>query len=280
MAGYVAGSMGQRSRPPAILEEAGGPMADPGGDMLISIATNLHLLIRPHVPPRASRMPVPRELYPLYGTTRPLDPADALYMEPRSSRFRSGNSLPPRRWPARARCSAAPTRSCPNPKRTSPHFWAATGLFCLAPGQQKAATVLLRTVPLTIGFTPNDEFAVIDQRKPAGQGVLYSPYGADPGPSTQYGLLTVLTGTDRFGKPRRTLQVTGTGTSAALQSAVEFFCSASSMRDLRQRLGAQGIHGFPPNYQVVVRCITSGVRRISYQYEMHVIVDKPLDPGR
>ena len=95
------------------------------------------------------------------------------------------------------------------------------------------------------------------------------------GPVTQYGLLTVLTGTDQRGKPRRTLQLTGTGTSAALQSAVEFFCSAASMRGLRQRMG-----GFPPNYQVVVRCTISGMRLISYRYETHVIADKPLETGR
>jgi hypothetical protein len=136
----------------------------------------------------------------------------------------------------------------------------------------------LKTVPLTIGFTAGDEFAVIDQRKPAGQGVLYIPHGGDP--SVQYGLLTVLTGTDRFGKRRRTLELTGTGTSAALQAAVEFFCSASSMRDLHQRFAAQGISGFPPNYQVVVRCTTSGMRLIRYEYETHVIVDRPLEPGR
>jgi hypothetical protein len=130
-------------------------------------------------------------------------------------------------------------------------------------------------VPLTIGFTANDEFAVIDQRKQPGHGVLYTPSGSDPGPATQYGLLTVLTGTDHSGKPRRTLQLSGTGTSAALQSAVEFFCSAASMRDLRQRMG-----GFPPNYQVVVRCTASGLRLISYQYETHVIVEKPLETGR
>lgn len=133
-------------------------------------------------------------------------------------------------------------------------------------------------MPLTIGFTAGDEFAVIDQRKPPGQGILYTPHGADP--STQYGLLTVLTGTDRLGKRRRTLQLTGTGTSAALQAAVEFFCSAASMRDFRQRLAAQGLSAFPPNYQVVVRATTSGMRLIRYEYETHVIVDKPLEPRR
>jgi hypothetical protein len=143
------------------------------------------------------------------------------------------------------------------------------------PVNSKAATVLLGTMPLTIGFTGADEFAVIDQRKPAGQGVLYKPSGHDPGPGTQYGLLTVLTRTDPSGKPRRTLEVTGTGTSAALQGAVEFFCSADRMRDLRQRMG-----GFPPNYQVVVRCTASGLRLVSYHYETHVIVDKPLEASR
>ncbi|HXK03309.1 MAG TPA: hypothetical protein VMS37_12960 [Verrucomicrobiae bacterium] len=280
VAGYLIGSLGQRPHPPAILEEAWGPMADPGGDMLISIATNLHLLIRPHVPPRASRMPVPRELYPLYGTTRPLDPADTLYMEPAQLSIPLGELS--------AAATLASTRAAfggsyqilPESEAPLTALLGRNGVLFGTPVNSKAATVLLRTVPLTIGFTPNDEFAVIDQRKPTGQGVLYTPYGADPGPSTQYGLHTVLTGADRFGKPRRTLQLTGTGTSAALQSAVEFFCSASSMRDLRQRFAAQGVHGFPPNYQVVVLCITSGVRLISCQYEMHVIVDKPLGPMR
>jgi hypothetical protein len=32
--------------------------------------------------------------------------------------------------------------------------------------------------------------------------------------------------------------------------------------------------GFPPNYQVVVRCTISGMRLISYHYQTHVIVDK------
>jgi hypothetical protein len=134
------------------------------------------------------------------------------------------------------------------------------------PVNSKAATVLLGTVPLSVGITAAEDFAIIDQRKPAGQREIYKPSGHDPGPSTQYGLLTVLTGTDRSGKPRRTIEVTGTGTSSALQGAVEFFCSADRMRELRQHMG-----GFPPNYQVVVRCTTSGNRLMSYHYQTHVV---------
>jgi hypothetical protein len=274
-AGWVAGSAGQKPRPPAILEEAWGPLADPGGDMLISIATNLHLLIRPHVPPRPGRMAVPKELYPLFGPTRPLAGSDILYMEPAQLSIPLGELS--------AAATLASTRTAfgggyqilPESEAPLTAVLGRNSALFGTPVNSKATTVLLRTVPLTIGFTPADEFAVIDQRKPPGQGIVYTPSGSDPSPATQYGLFTVLTGTDHAGKPRRTLQLTGTGTSAALQSAVEFFCSAASMRALRERMG-----GFPPNYQVVVRCTISGMRLISYRYETHVIVDKPLETGR
>src|ERR1017187_1846054 len=274
-AGWIGGSAGQKPRPPAILEEAWGPLAEPGGEMLISIATNLHLLIRPHVPPRATRMPVPRELYPLFVPTRPLADSDILYMEPAQLSIPLGELS--------AAATLATTRTAfgggyqilPESEAPLTAMLGRNGALFGTPVNSKATTVLLRTVPLTIGFTPDDEFAVIDQRKPPGQGILYTPSGSDPGPAMQYGLLTVLTGTDRTGKPRRTLQLSGTGTSAALQGAVEFFCSAASMRDLRERMG-----GFPPNYQVVVRCTISGMRLISYHYETHVIVDKRLETGR
>jgi hypothetical protein len=77
--------------------------------------------------------------------------------------------------------------------------------------------------------------------------------------SAMWGPAHRVTGTDRTGRPRRTLQVSGTTTSPALQSAVEFFCSAASMRGLRERMG-----GFPPNYRVVVHCTISGMRTMSY----------------
>lgn len=274
-AGWFAGSAGQKPRPPAILEEAWGPLAEPGGELLISIATNLHLLIRPHVPPRASRMPVPRELYPLFVPTRPLADSEILYMEPAQLSIPLGELS--------AAATLASTRTAfgggyqilPESEAPLTAMLGRNGALFGTPVNSKAATVLLRTVPLTIGFTPGDEFAVIDQRKPPGQGILYTPSGSDPGPVTQYGLLTVLTGTDHTGRPRRTLQLSGTGTSSALQSAVEFFCSAASMRALRDRMG-----GFPPNYQVVVRCTASGLRLMSYHYQTHVIIEKPLETGR
>jgi hypothetical protein len=272
-AGWLAGSAGQKPRMPAVLEEAWGPLAEPGSDLLISIATNLHLLIRPHVPARPGRMEVPRELYTLFQTTRPLADSDILYMEPAQLSIPLGELS--------AAVTLASTRVgfgggyqiLPESEAPLTAVLGRNGALFGTPVNSKAATVLLKTLPLSIGITASDGFAVIDQRKPPASNILYTPSGTDP--STVYGLLTVLTGTDHSGKTRRTLELTGTGTASALQGAVEFFCSASSMRELRARMG-----GFPPNYQVVIRCTASGLRLISYHYETHVIVEKPLELGQ
>jgi len=272
-AGWLAGRAGQKPRMPAVLEEAWGPLAEPGNDLLISIATNLHLLIRPHVPARPGRMEVPRELYPRFATTRPLSGSDILYMEPAQLSIPLGELS--------AAATLASTRTAfgggyqilPESEAPLTALLGRNGALFGTPVNSKSATVLLKTLPLSIGFTPSDEFAVIDQRKPPGGNILYTPSGTDP--ATHYGMLTVLTGTDHAGKPRRTLELTGTGTASALQGAVEFFCSASSMRELRAHMG-----GFPPNYQVVIRCTVSGLRLISYHYETHVIVEKPLELGQ
>jgi hypothetical protein len=270
-AGWIAGSSGQRPKPASILAEAWGPLADPSGDLLICIATNLHMLIRPHIPPRSSRMDVPKQLYPDFKITRPLSDTDTLYMEPAQL------SVPLAELAAAASLAATRTafgggyQILPESEAPLTALLGRNGVLIGTPVNSQAASVLLKTVPLTIGFTPDDEFALIDQTKPSGQGTLYTGQpGTDPGPRPLYALLTVLTTTDASGKQHRTLSLTGTGSSAAIQGAVEFFCSADRMRDLKRRLGGS----FPPNYQVVIKCTTSRGRLIAYDYERHVVVEK------
>jgi len=60
---------------------------------------------------------------------------------------------------------------------------------------------------------------------------------------------------------------------------VEFFCSPVHMRQLKERFLAAGLSGFPPTYQVVVRCKTSGLRLLSYEYAAHVVIPKPAEPA-
>jgi hypothetical protein len=270
-AGWLIGSSGQRPKPASILAEAWGPLADPGSDILICIATNLHMLVRPHIPPRTTRMEVPRELYPQFTATRPLGSGETLYMEPAQI------SVPLAELAGAAGLAATRTafgggyQILPEAEAPLTALLGRNGVLIGTPVNSLAASVLLKSVPLTIGFTSGDEFALIDQRKPAGEGVLYTAQpGIEPLARPIYGLLTVLTSSDASGKEHRTLQLTGTGSSAAIQGAVEFFCSAAHMRDLKRRMGGT----FPPNYQVVIKCTTSKGRLIGYEYERHVVVEK------
>jgi len=67
--------------------------------------------------------------------------------------------------------------------------------------------------------------------------------------------------------------------SAGVQAAVEFFCSPVRMSEFKNRLRASGLKRLPPTYQVVVRCKTSGVRLLSYEYAAHVVVDRLPSAG-
>lgn len=46
------------------------------------------------------------------------------------------------------------------------------------------------------------------------------------------------------------------------------------MKEMKDRLLASGLKGFPPTYQIVVHCKTSGVRLMSYEYGTHVVVGR------
>jgi hypothetical protein len=133
----------------------------------------------------------------------------------------------------------------------------------------QAASLLLRNLPYTIDYSKDELFAVIDQRKPAGQREMLVSDATD-GP---YGLITVLTDNDSAGKPKRTVVFSGGG-SAGVQAAAEFFCSPTRMSAMRERFRGAGVKGFPSSYQIVLRARTSGVRLISYEYVTHEIVRK------
>jgi hypothetical protein len=102
--------------------------------------------------------------------------------------------------------------------------------------------------------------------------MFVSQPSGDPVASTVYGLLTVITSTDLTGKAKRTLVLSGSA-SSGVQAAAEFFCSPWRMKALKDRFQAAGLKGFPPVYQVVVRCKTSGLRLISYEYAAHAVPD-------
>ncbi|HEY1338866.1 MAG TPA: hypothetical protein VGF59_15225 [Bryobacteraceae bacterium] len=263
--GILAGAYFVRQRPPAILKEAWGPLAEPGDEMLIAIATNLHMIVRPHISEHPWRFAAPDRLREVYGSNRPLEPGTPLFMEPAQL------SVPLAELAAAATLSN--TRSSfggayqilPEAEAPVAALRGRNAVLLASGTNSEAARALLHNLPLTIDYNGNNQFCVLDQRKPAGSNELFvaQPIGL-PVPSTLYGLLSVITWLESGGA-KRTVIISGAG-SAGVQGAVEFFCSPAHMRELKDKL-----HGFPAAYQVVVRCKTSGLRLISYEYAAHEV---------
>lgn len=257
--------------PASVLKEAWGPLAEPAGDMLLVIATNMHMLVRPHIAPNnPHRLPAPQEAYPLYPP-RPLAPGAPLYMEPATL------SVPLAELSAAA--TMANLRSAfgggyqilPESEAPVAALRGRNGVLIGSGTNSQAATVLLRNLPFDIDYNSQDQFAVFDQRKLPGQNQLFvaQPTG-EPVASVNYGLLSVITSSDLAGRLKRIVVLSGSA-SAGVQAAAEFFCSPVRMRELKNLFIAEGLKGFPPVYQVVVRCKTSGVRLISYEIAAHAV---------
>jgi hypothetical protein len=266
LVGLLAGWWLARPSPASVLKEVWGPLADPGDELLISIGTSLHMVVRPHISDHPWRFPAPERLREIYGSTRPLQSGVPLYMEPAQL------SVPLAELAAVAALSNTRTafggayQILPESEAPVAALRGRNAVLLGTGTNSEAARALLRNLPLTIDYDSSDRFCVLDQRKPAGQNTLFvaQPTG-QPVPSTLYGLLSVLTWPEAAGKVKRTVVLSGAG-SAGIQAAAEFFCSPVHMRELKVRL-----HGLPPSYQVVVRCKTSGLRLISYEYAAHEV---------
>jgi hypothetical protein len=279
-AGIAAGVLvAPAAHPPSILKEAWGPLAEPSGDLLVVIATNMHMLVRPHIAPHSRRLPAPEEVYPLYGPQRPLASGAPLFMEPAPLSVPLGELAATATLTNLRTAFGGTYQILPEAEAPVAALRGRNTVLIGSGTNSQAATALLRNLPYTIDYTPKDQFAVLDQRKPAGQNELFlsQPTG-EPVPTVLYGLLTVITSTDSQGTLKRTVVISGSS-SAGVQAAVEFFCSPVRMSEFKNRLRASGWKSLPPTYQVVVRCKTSGVRLLSYEYASHVVVDRPQSAG-
>lgn len=271
-AGALSDRLLNQSHPAAVVREAWGPLAEPGDNLLICIATNLHMIVRPHISQHPWRFPAPEELGSIYGPNRPLQPGSPLYMEPAQlsvplAELAAATDLANMRQSFGGSYQLLPESEAPVAAlrgRNSALIGSGTNSM--------AASLLLRNLPLSVNYGRDDHFAVIDQRKPAGENERFvsQPTG-DPVPSVMYGLISIITTVDSTGRPKRTAVFSGSG-SAAVQAAVEFFCSPIYLKEMKARFQAAGLKGFPARYQVVIRAKTSGIRLISYEYAGHEVV--------
>jgi hypothetical protein len=266
---------------PRVLDEAWGPLARPGANVLICLATPPHLVVLPYpdgpLPALTSILPpLPEEptFRQWYREHYPLEPTDRLGIHKTTGPIRLGdvNGLI---TAVRALDRLGVDFQIVAEKNMGLPALRGRNLVLFGnPDYSFAASKLLERTFWTIAYDPETRQRIIRPRDPAsGRTAVYAPVRDSRGwLSDVFGLITVLPSEGApESSPMRTAIFSCTNDSGC-QAAMEFFASATQMQDLRDRFHKDG-RGFPPAYQVVVRCRVQSGQTISGEYGAHVVLN-------
>ncbi|MBL8214650.1 MAG: hypothetical protein JNK87_28270 [Bryobacterales bacterium] len=265
LATWVAFTASGNAAVDPILAEAWGPLAAKDANVVLCVATPLHLTVGPasHTRLGAPAYPAPAEAYAEFRQHRPLQPDEKLGLlitdnvigvGTMNAVVASVNVL--RTFGARWQVL---------PERVSPisSLRGRNAIVFGAPVDSEASTKLLEKTPLTVAYDEGvKEFVILDRT--TGQKLV--PRKDARGEFTEvYGLVTVLPEGD--GERRQVVfaGITSTGT----QGAAELFATPKSLRELKAKLGGGG---FPAGYQVVVRCTFINKLLLAYEYHSHRVL--------
>lgn len=255
------------SRPEPVLVEAWGPMARPDADVLVCLATNLHLLVRPHLESSSNRVyPAFPELYAAFRNHRPLPQGTDLSMVVADNSVTFGEVWAAALASANLRTFGASHQILPESAVPIPALRKRNAVIVGVPADSLVVSDLLAHTPYTVGYSPEAHDQALLDRRGGTPKPSFPTQGGDA-----YGLLTVVPSDGVPARQKQIVVFSGVG-SAPAQAAAEFFCSATHLADLKRRLAQQSHSRFPTAYQVVVRCRTSQGLLVSWEYVTHVVI--------
>ena len=261
--------------PDPVVRDAWRPLAPAGEQVLISVGTNLHLIVRPYMNVVAEglpKYPAFPDLYPLFRQHRPLDSGTSLFMHPVDNSTQLGH--------AQALVIASTTLASMGrsyqilPERsTSAPALRGRGVVLIGdPQNSNEAAQALSATPLTLDFDGTAGDVVVRDRGGA-HAIWAGKRGADKRYTEVYGLISMLPATGERSGGHHMLIFSGI-TSVGAHGAAEYFARPEALNTFLRRLAAQGYTHFPASYQVVVRCTSSDTLLLSTEYVTHRVIAK------
>ena len=252
-----------------IVRQTLGPLLEPGGSSLITVATGPHLLLRPEntlIPAGTPGSPAPN-LAAWYSGLGHVLPAREVHLRPANTSTMWGDVV------ATATVSKLMTAAGTSSKVLTE---SATSMAVLRdnnvviigrPEYSVIVTSLLKGTQLSIEYSPLiSEYGVVEINAPAGTPPLYSPvFDSTLRSRIAYGLVTVLPSRAASSAPSRTVILSGT-MSAGTQAAAEFITSPNLLRAFYRDLAQNGFAAPPEAYQVVVRTEVAGSVTLEVEY--------------
>jgi hypothetical protein len=251
-----------------VVKEFWGPLTRPDTQVLISVGTVLHLVVRPYMTDVAEGLPkyaAPPELYPLFRQHRPLPEGEELSMHPVDNSVQVGHMAAVVEMAGTLRLAGAFYQILPERSAPAAAFRGRNVIVIGDPQNSDAAARILEKLPLTIDFDSTVQDLVVHERGGAGR-VWIPKRGRDKRYTEAYGLITMLPGEDDASA--RIVVLSGIS-SVGTHGAAEFFCKPESLALLRRHLGSSHL---PASYQVVVRCSSNDTLLLSSEYAAHRVI--------
>ena len=266
--------VGSRDRVDSVVREAWHPLAPPSGQVLISVGTTLHLVVRPYMDVVAEglpKYPAPKELYPLFRQHRPLPEGVELSMHPVDNSVQVGHAQALAIASTTLALMGVPYQALPERSASAPAIRGRSAVLIADPQNSNTAEQELAKAPLTLDFDPATQDVVVRER--SGSAKWVGKRGPDKRYTEVYGLISVLPGEGEAAGPHRIVVFSGI-TSVGAHGAADFFSRAEGLRALLQHLKAEGYTTFPRAYQVVVKCTSNDTLLLGTEYAGHRVIAK------
>jgi hypothetical protein len=256
--------------PDNLIAEAWGPLFNKDGDVLVSVASHIHLQVRARstAPPESERaVDAPPPVYEWYKKYRPLPPGKNLYLEFVTSSTRFGDAIGAAEVVRTIAAAGGKAQIFPEMSVSEAMFRDRNLVLIGMPENSSSIDRLLSKGSFRVLY---DE--TLQQEAIVGPTATYVTQRDDAsGTILSYGLVTVLLGQGVQGAQHRIMIFSGSHSSCTV-GATEFMSSPAHLRDFRDRLRKEGLSSFPPAYQMVIRCRADRVVPLSEEYEAHVVL--------
>jgi hypothetical protein len=268
---------GTRDRVDPVVRDAWRPLAPSAGQVLISVGTTLHLVVRPYMGTVAEglpKYPAPPELYPLFRQHRPLPPGTDLNMHPVDNSVQMGHAESVAIASTTLSLMGRTFQILPERSASAPALRGRSVILIADPQNSTTAANLLANTPLTLDFDPGVQDVVVRDRVGAAHTVWAGKRGPDLRYTEVYGLISMLPGQgETTGGAHRTLIFSGI-TSVGAHGAADFFSKPDGLNVFLRHLSSEGYSTFPSAYQIVVRCVSSDTLLVSTEYVTHRVIAK------
>lgn len=236
-----------------VIAQAWAPFAKPNDDVLLVPSTPLYLVLGPatHGAYGSPTYPAPQAAYPLFRQHRPLAPGAQLGMIFTDDATGVGNLDAVVTTSRILHRLGVDSEILPERHDMMSLLHDRDTVLFGAPVDSEVISQILADTPLSVVYDEGvREFVVRDRLH---RKVLVPKKNANGQFLTVYGLVTVLN--DRESSQGREGMIVFSGiTSVGTYGAAEYFTSPQALESLLAKFKRKGISGFPPAYQVVVKC--------------------------